>query len=315
MKGDNMAQQDLSSKVLESHNDIFANIFNTFVFGGKPILEPDYLQDEPTENVFLDNDGNYRNNLRDVFKVYKVKGTDTPVRLAYLGIENQTNIDKTMVIRILSYTANCYKKQCDEIAIAHRALNDQLKHVATKEQKLAIEKALECYNVENIVPVITLLLNFNKQKWVQNLKLSDLVRDTNPFKHYMQNFKIHVVNVLYLSDDEIQQLTNDFKMLVTFLIKHEAPLDELQHPIDVLMALYAYTKDIRYIAMKNAIIQKVAQGGKVTMPEIYDEIQYKRAVEIAKNLIEMGEDSLEKIAKATDIPLEVVQELAKQMVA
>ena len=45
-----MAQKDLSSKVLESHNEIFANIFNTFAFNGKQVLDPKLLEDEPTES-------------------------------------------------------------------------------------------------------------------------------------------------------------------------------------------------------------------------------------------------------------------------
>lgn len=314
-----MGQQDLSSKVLESHNEIFANIFNTFVFGGKPILEPEYLQDEPTENVFLDNDGNYRNNLRDVFKTYNVAGDGMPVRLAYLGIENQTAIDKAMVVRTLSYTANSYKQQCDNIAIARRAINKQLDNATTDSQKELLQKALNQYSISNLCPTITLILNFSKQKWKQNLTLADLISDSNPFKPYIQNFKIHVVNVLYLSDTEIEELTNDFKALVSFLAKSKTSLEELQYPIDVLMALYAYTNDARFLAKKNYILQKLSKGGKVTMPEILDAYlekeSTKRVIEVAKNLIALGHVSLEEIAECTNLPLETIQELAKQQVA
>lgn len=310
-----MAQKDLSSKVLESHNEIFANIFNTFVFNGKSILEPAYLQDEPTENIFLDNDGNYRDNLRDIFKSYKVKGTGAPVRLAYLGIENQSNIDKDMAVRILSYTANCYKKQCDESAIARRTLKEQLRNANTEAQKQYFTKEIERYNNIKLVPAITLVLNFSKTEWTNDLSLTDKVDDSNPFKPYMQDFKIYVVNIMLLSDAEINQLSSDFKTLVSFLVKGKAPTEYLRYPIDVLMALYAYTNDIRYLAMKNNILQKLSKGGKVIMPELLDKIEYERAVKIAKNLITMGENSLESISKATDLPLEVVQELAKQIAA
>lgn len=275
-----MGQQDLSSKVLESRNEIFANIFNTFVFGGKPILEPDYLQDEPTENIFLDNEGNYRNNIRDVFKTYQAKGSSTPVHLAYLGIENQTAIDKTMVVRTLSYTANCYKKQCDDIAIARRALNKQLNKATTDSQKDLIKKELEGYSFTDLCPTITLVLNFSKQKWDNNTNLTDLISDNNPFKPYLQNFKIHVVNVHYLSDEEIAQLTVDFKALVAFLVKQEIIVEELLYPIDALMALYAYTNDSRFLTKKNALLQKLSQGGKVKMPEILDAYIQKKTIEM-----------------------------------
>lgn len=310
-----MAQQDLSSKVLESHNEIFANIFNTFVFEGKQILEPDYLQDEPTENIFLDCDGNYRNNLRDIFKSYRVKGTSSPVRLAYLGIENQSNIDKDMAVRILSYTANCYKKQCDELAIARRTLKEQLSNATTDSQKQYLTQELERYNNIKLVPAITLVLNFSKTEWLNNLSLTDKVDDSNPFKPYMQDFKIYVINIMHLSDAEINKLASDFKTLVSFLVNGKAPTEYLRYPIDVLMALYAYTNDVRYLAMKNNILQKLSKGGKVTMPELLDKIEYDNSVKIAEKLIAMGKLSLEDIAEGTGLTLETVQELAKQSAA
>lgn len=310
-----MGQQDLSSKVLESHNDIFANIFNTFVFGGKPILEPDYLQDEPTENVFLDNDGNYRNNLRDVFKVYKVKGTDTPVRLAYLGIENQSYIDQTMVVRLLSYTANCYKKQCDEFVIARQTLKKHLKLAETNEEKEYCQKQLKLYEKLKLAPAITLVLNFSKNKWTNNLSLTDQVDGNNPFKSYMRDFQMHVINIMYLTDSEINSLANDFKALVKFLVKQETSLEELQYPIDVLMAIYAYTNNPRFLTIKNDILKKLSQGGKITMDDFLDKLENEKAIQIAKNFITLGENSLESIAKATGLPLEKVQELAKELAA
>ena len=103
--------------------------------------------------------------------------------------------------------------------------------------------------------------------------------------------------------------------LVSFLVNGKAPTEYLRYPVDVLMALYAYTNDVRYLAMKNNILQKLSKGGKVIMPELLDKIEYDNSVKIAKNLIAMGENSLESIAKATGLPLETIQELAKQTAA
>lgn len=65
----------------------------------------------------------------------------------------------------------------------------------------------------------------------------------------------------------------------------------------------------------NDILRKLSQGDKITMPEIYDEIQRKKAVKIAEKLITMGKFTLEDIAEGTGLPLETVQELAKQTAA
>lgn len=44
--------------------------------------------------------------------------------------------------------------------------------------------------------------------------------------------------------------------------------------------------------------------------ETRDAARYQEKIEIAKNLIDMGEMTLETIAKACTLPLEIVQELA-----
>ena len=46
------------------------------------------------------------------------------------------------------------------------------------------------------------------------------------------------------------------------------------------------------------------------MCRAFDETRNEKAIRIAKNLIEMGQMSIEMIAKATELPLEKVQELA-----
>ena len=70
---------------------------------------------------------------------------------------------------------------------------------------------------------------------------------------------------MYLTDSEINSLANDFKVLVKFLVKQETSLAELQHPIDVLMAIYAHTNNPRFLTIKNDILKKLSQGGKITM--------------------------------------------------
>ena len=103
------------------------------------------------------------------------------------------------------------------------------------------------------------------------------------------------------------------------LAKRKTSLEELQYPIDVLMSLYAYTNDTRFLTKKSEILQKLSKGGKVTMPEILDEYIEKKAtervIEVAKNLIALDNISLEEIAQATNLSFETVQELAKQQVA
>ena len=47
-----MGQKDLVSKQLESYPDVFADIVNVFVYGGKRIVAEENLEPAPTETLY-----------------------------------------------------------------------------------------------------------------------------------------------------------------------------------------------------------------------------------------------------------------------
>jgi len=63
-------EKDISAKKLESEDDVFADIFNSILFGGRQVIDPQKLRDEPTESFYVDDDGNMRNMFRDILKSY-----------------------------------------------------------------------------------------------------------------------------------------------------------------------------------------------------------------------------------------------------
>ena len=67
-----MAQKDIAEKLLEEFNDVFADILNTLFFQ-KNLVQPDELEDAPTEFHYWVNDKKGCRELRrDVAKVYKI---------------------------------------------------------------------------------------------------------------------------------------------------------------------------------------------------------------------------------------------------
>lgn len=51
------------------------------------------------------------------------------------------------------------------------------------------------------------------------------------------------------------------------------------------------------------------------MCRAFEETRDEKAISIAKNLIEMGQMSLEQIAQATELPLEKIRDLASKKTA
>ena len=91
-----MQEKDITQKMLERHNDVFSDIVNVLLFGGKKVVEEESLFDATTDSV-LKIEGRVRFQDRDVAKYWK----DSRINIALFGIENQTNPDKYMPLRVM----------------------------------------------------------------------------------------------------------------------------------------------------------------------------------------------------------------------
>ena len=105
-KKQNRKRHDTTSRALEAHNDVFADIVNVLLFNGKPVIKEDELEDGTVHSSIMA-DNAARSQERDVVKYWK-KGA---VRICFLGLENQTKIDEDMPLRVISYDGAAYKSQ------------------------------------------------------------------------------------------------------------------------------------------------------------------------------------------------------------
>ena len=94
--------------------------------------------------------------------------------------------------------------------------------------------------------------------------------------------------------------------------------DDTKSEDDILEFLYgtlAYNQHKeyfeKYIDMDNVEDGEKKRKELSTMSGAGDLISDTRAMEIAKNLIELGKNTLEEIASATKLPLDVIKNLAK----
>ena len=79
-------KKDIAHKLLEEYPDVFADIINVTLFGGREILSPENLTQIPTESFTRNVDGSLRQGNRDVLMADIHGGR---YRLIY-GEENQT---------------------------------------------------------------------------------------------------------------------------------------------------------------------------------------------------------------------------------
>lgn len=107
-KGDNyMGQKDMTEKLLEDYNDVFADILNVLLFEGKQIIRPETLQETKAKSQYKADDAELHEMERDVVKLWQ----EGNVSFALCGIENQTQAEKGMPLRILNYDGASYRSQ------------------------------------------------------------------------------------------------------------------------------------------------------------------------------------------------------------
>ena len=84
-----MNEKDIAEKALMACNDVFADVINVIVFGGKRVVEEASLSDATTNSMYkVDKDLHEQN--RDVAKYWK----DNEVRISFFGLWYQ----ETMVV-------------------------------------------------------------------------------------------------------------------------------------------------------------------------------------------------------------------------
>ena len=111
-----MAEKDITEKMLEAYNDVFADIVNVLLFDGKREVGEDELADAVTRSAFKA-DGKIHEQERDVAKFWEKEN----VRISLYGLENQSRPDRDMPLRLASYDGAGYKAQMldDTLSLIH----------------------------------------------------------------------------------------------------------------------------------------------------------------------------------------------------
>ncbi|MBQ3165514.1 MAG: hypothetical protein IJC02_13480 [Lachnospiraceae bacterium] len=100
-----MAEKDLAEKKLEDYGDVFADIYNTLLFG-KQLLVPEQLFAGSTESIYKSAKDQWKEQRRDTVKEYM---NCVNLTIATLGIENQSTIDENEPIRVMGYDYGSYR--------------------------------------------------------------------------------------------------------------------------------------------------------------------------------------------------------------
>ena len=242
-----MNGKDITQKMLERYNDVFADIVNVLLFNGKRIVDEDALIDTPVDSA-LKLDGEIHLQYRDVAKYWK----NSQINIALFGLENQTVPDKLMPMRVIGYDGAEYKKQ-----------------------------VLEENRYKKKYPVITLVLYMGYDRnWKYSNSLLDLLEVDENLKPYVSDYKINVFEIAFLDREKIDLFKSDFRMLADYLYQmtttdsYEGDESDIKHVDEILMLMSAMS------GFKNVDnIIKVAHERKISNMKGFFEVAEEKGLE------------------------------------
>ena len=285
-----MAEKDITEKNLEALNDVFADIVNVLLFKGEQVINEKDLEADTTKSMFKA-DGKIHEQERDVSKFWK----NGEIRISILGIENQTAQDSDMPLRVISYDGASYKQQ-----------------LLDKKQKKRY-------------PVATLVLYFGtEEKWSKAKHLYDCFEIPEKLKPFVNDYKINVFNIEFLSQKTIAMFKSDFKIIAEYFRakrlnqKYKGSKEKLKHANETLKMFSALTGDDSFEKVYN---EGNFKKGGITMCDVVERIRNDGRTEgrteekerIIMNLIESNAGTIEQIAAWVKLPVKEVQKIARKV--
>ena len=209
-----MGEKDITEKILEDYNDVFADIINGLLFQGEQRVLPETLENISVHSQYKADDEKMHELERDVAKYWKEK----EVQLAVCGIENQSSVEKYMPFRIIGYDGAAYRSQLQQ------------------------ERS-------KILPVVTIVLYFGTDRhWRSGKNIKSLMEIPTGLDEFVSDYQIKVFEVAWLSEEQIRRFRSDFRIVANFFVnkrknKNYIPDDptEIQH-----VDLQVMTGDARY---------------------------------------------------------------------
>lgn len=301
-----MSEKDMTEKTLEDYDDVFADIVNVLLFNGKRLIEESDLSSETARSIYKA-DGKLHEQERDVSKYWK-KGV---IHIALLAMENQTDTNADMPLRVISYDGAAYRNQLN-----------------------ADKSNIEAGRPKERYPVVTLVLYFGyEHHWKKHRHLLDSINVLDEMKPFVSDYKINIFEVAWLSGTQVAMFQSDFRIVADYFVQmrknknYQPSRDTMDHVHEVLQLMSVVTDDNRFEEAQNY----VKRSGS-NMCEVLDAIE-NRGIEkgiekgsekrqlttVVKTLsrhirrsLPIDAQVLEDIAEDNELTVEKVRSIAKE---
>ncbi len=224
-----MGQADIATAKYLRRNEIFADMFNFFLYNGKEVIDPDSLQELDTREIEVPYGGEEDTRqpvlrTRDVIKSV-VAMTDERMAYLILGVENQTHIHYAMLVRNMLYDALQYTKQVEEAAALHRKSGDYKE--ASSDEFLSGFLKSDC-----LLPVVTLVVYWGAEHWDGPRSIHEMFKNLDiEMRPYVPEYRINLIEPAAISDDAFENFHSTLKEVLE-AIKYRQDADRLMDVVE-----------------------------------------------------------------------------------
>ena len=168
-------------------------------------------------------------------------------------MENQTDIDIDMPLRVISYDGAGYRAQL-------------LADKDSRDSKVCKVR----------YPIVTLVLYFGMERWNKHRSLLECFKVPEELKPYVNDYRVNVFEIAWLEPETVRKFKSDFRIVADYFVRmrinrdYEPSRETIRHVHEVLQLMSVLTKDRRFADIQ--IPLNVAEGG-TTMCEVLDKVE------------------------------------------
>ena len=342
-----MGLKDTAAIQFFADDEIFADVFNYYLYEGRNVIKPEDLQplDSAQAVIIFGKRGKVSvKRYRDILKL--AKKTDKGV-FVLLGMELQSEIHYGMTVRNMLYDALSYATQIKAIENQHERQKKLEQNVNNGNARLTYGKGVfkikgsrkkrkNCRNSRNgsaeflsgmtkddkLKPVITLVMNLSGKPWDGPRELCDLldIKD-DALRPFLNNYTLHIISPDMMNDEEFLKF-NTMCGFVLNVIKYEhdeyglaASINEnySDTSIDIDDKTEQFLSTVTDIEVLREELKKNKEVGMVSnvFHRWKQKIKVLSAIDVLKNQGNSDEDIVSYITKRHHVTPDFVRDLMK----
>ena len=276
-----MGVKDTVTTKYMRQNEIFADAFNYFVYGGEQVIHPESLKELDTREIDVPYGGEKGasqpvQKTRDVIKSV-IAMMDKSTAYLLLAIENQSNIHYAMPVKNMVYDALQYAKQVEEAIASHKLYGDY-KSAGSDEYLSGFMKE------DHLLPVVTLVVYFDSKEWDGPLSIHEMFSGQDArVLALVPDYKVNLIAPASIKDEDFGKFQSSLKEVLSF-IKYARDKDELKKVLDA-------NESFRHLGREEVDVLNACVGAKIAVKE------GEEAIDVCLAIQQMNEEAAQKAAQ------------------